>query len=130
MNYKDVRIGNLVKYKGKIYRIAGISDTYPFLDTIEFGAGGIDWHELEGVELNERLLVDFGFDIKTNESYSSGKRVLFNVYMKRDFTYNSIQGCWWYYGRLMKSKMNFAHQLQNAFYALENKELEYHPTPE
>ena len=42
----EVRLGNLVRYEGKEYRLAGITKDYPYLDTIEFGAGVVEWKDL------------------------------------------------------------------------------------
>jgi hypothetical protein len=124
MNYKDVRIGNLVKYKGKIYRISGISDTYPFLDTIEFGAGGIDWHELEGVELTFDVIKGFGFSFDMSGSACLRLPERLELYGTPDYTFGLF-----YENQGVVVDLNYAHQIQNVAHSLLGIELEYNPSP-
>jgi hypothetical protein len=125
MNYKDVRIGNLVKYRGKIYRMAGISDTYPFLDTIEFGAGGIDWNELEGVELTFDVVKGFGFSIVPQGYAFLNLGSYYSAFgdIEGEFAVFVESEC-------IVTGLNYAHQIQNVVHSLLGIELEYNPTPE
>jgi hypothetical protein len=134
MNYKDVRIGNLVKYKGKIYRIAGISDTYPFLDTIEFGAGIVEWKDLEDVELTREVIERLNFKQVVRavafKLIFDGSFVLklpdeFEIFGKPDDSFGLFLN-----NECIVTDLKYAHQIQNVVHSLLGIELEYHPTPE
>lgn len=125
MNYKDVRIGNLVRYKGKIYRIAGISDTYPFLDTIEFGAGVVEWHELEGVELTFDVVKALGFNFDMSGSASLRLPDYLELHGIPNYTFALFSE-----NECVTGDFKYAHQIQNVVHSLLGIELEYNPTPE
>jgi hypothetical protein len=124
MNYKDVRIGNLVKYKGKIYRIAGISDTYPFLDTIEFGAGVVEWKDLEGVAMTFDVVKALGF-FTVPQGYALFSIGDYDIFgdIEGDFSIILKNEC-------IVTDLKYAHQIQNVVHSLLGIELEYNPTSE
>jgi hypothetical protein len=49
MNKHKLKKGDSVEYKGKIYRLFNVTDDYPFLDTIEFGFGVVEWKDIKPV---------------------------------------------------------------------------------
>ena len=50
MNKHKFKKGDLVEYKGKIYRLFNVTEDYPFLDTIEFGFGVVEWRDIKPVK--------------------------------------------------------------------------------
>jgi hypothetical protein len=120
MNYKDVRIGNLVKYKGKIYRIAGISSIHADLETMNFC---VSWHELEGVELTFDVVKALGFDFDMSGSASLKLPDGFEIFG----TPNSFIGLF-YKNECVFIDLEYAHQIQNVVHSLLGIELEYNPT--
>lgn len=135
IDYKEVRIGNLVSYEGKEYRIAGIYKDYPFLDTIEFGAGVVEWKDLEPIPLTEERLLKFGFEKRKGNKFPTLKVKGSRFYTSRFnyFRVNVFQRCLTVqYSSNVKDKENdlytidniqSIHQLQNLYFALTNKEL-------
>jgi hypothetical protein len=112
----ELRIGNLVEYNGKHYKMLVIAVDVPFLDTIEFGDGVVEWHDLKPIPLTEEWLIKFGFDeiemsIPVAYKTKSGFRI------KED-----QRGYWmqYKYGTVI---IKHAHQLQNIFYSLCGSEL-------
>lgn len=61
INPSEVRIDNLVEYKGKIYRVNSISRDYPLLDTTEFENGFVKWEDLMPITISQKVLIDMGF---------------------------------------------------------------------
>ena len=123
MRPNEVRFKNLVKYKGKVYKIAAITEEYPYLNTTEFGDGVVEWGDLEGIELNEEWLINLGFEI----TYSSNFRLKFDHNNRYEFGFDfshtadkSMEG-FRYYGKYIKAE--YVHELQNLFFALTNQEL-------
>ena len=62
IEYQELRIGNLVRYNEKLFRIYSISKEYPFLDTQEFGQGCVLYQELYGIILTPEILEKCGFE--------------------------------------------------------------------
>ena len=140
IDYKEVRIGNLVSYEGKEYKIEGISKDYPFLDTIEFGAGVVEWKDLEPIPLTEERLLKFGFEplpfanILNSYTKSIGRNRILSVgsvatpnemiwlceINATDVKKIDDAICIMNYDY---DKYTYAHQLQNLYFALTNKEL-------
>jgi len=58
---RELRIGNLVLGKGKIETMHCISLQYPFLNTMEYGVGAIDWKDIEPIPLTEEWLLKCGY---------------------------------------------------------------------
>lgn len=111
IDYKEVRIGNLVSYEGKEYRIAGIYKDYPFLDTIEIGAGVVEWKDLEPIPLTEGWLFKFGFK-KSTAWYRNGQHAV-NPTIANTYEFKNI----------VIKEVDYVHELQNLYFALTNKEL-------
>jgi hypothetical protein len=55
----QLRIGNLVEYKSRIYKIWGITEECPILDTKEFKFGEVKWEDLKPVLISEELKFNF-----------------------------------------------------------------------
>lgn len=138
IDYKEVRIGNLVSYEGKEYKIEGISKDYPFLDTIEFGAGVVEWKDLEPIPLTEAWLLTFGFTKVESVSFYWDAKA---VFVKNDYAifYHVNEGIRFGFengitrfidksfqyknGNGIINEITYIHQLQNLYFALTNTEL-------
>ena len=113
MKATDFRIGNWVNYNGKQYQIYGISNEYPFLDTIAFGAGVVEWKDIEPIKLTEEVLARCkGVEIAKQKQYRLDTR-LFVVRENKIFDYGS------------NTQLDYLHELQNLIYSLSKTELEY-----
>lgn len=121
MKANELRIGNLVKYEGKVYAIDSISTEFPTLNTMEFGIGVVDWNNIEPVTLTEEWLVKFGFEkvdyqyVKfVHEEESDFIGVLHDIgfafYVNKDDERPLIY-------------IRYVHELQNLYYCLCGKEL-------
>jgi len=123
MKANEVRLGNLVKYKDKIYKIIGMDYDLPVLDSDEFGIGVVGWDNLQGVELNNQLLLKCGF--KTQEFHWAN---CIKLRVCNDYSYLY----WWEEAGLelsvakhclKNSNIKYLHQLQNLYFALTGEEL-------
>ena len=120
MTPNQFRIGNVVKYDGRIFRLHSIGE-YPILDTIEFGAKVVEWKDLEPVEITEEVLRGMGFKNYQEITYRwflkmrSPLSIL--VYDLDDHT--AAAGSQW----LDPMKYPHAHQLQNLIFSLTGEEV-------
>lgn len=115
IDYKEVRIGNLVMYKGKEYKIAGISKYYPLLDTIEFGAKEVEWRDLEPILIDENWLLKMCFNRSDKYDY----RWEFEYWLLLDV--DDFTVC--IFESWMGNNLKHVHQLQNLVFAITKKEL-------
>ena len=115
IDYKEVRIGNLVMYEGKLYKIEGVSKDYPFLDTIEFGAGVVEWKDLEPVIINENWLSKMCF--KRSDKYDY--RWEFEDWLLLDV--DDFTVC--IFESWMGNNVKHVHQLQNIIFEITRKDL-------
>lgn len=83
----------------------------------------LQYDECSGVPILSEWLEKFGFKKTIERSYSFGYQKEYNVYRLNEFTYNGIQAAWWYDGKLLKTQVEFLHQLQNLYFALSGTEL-------
>lgn len=127
----EVRLKNWVEYKGKQYQISAMSETYPSVDSEEFGIGIIGWKDLKGIPLTPEVLEACGFDsnfLDENCNYYTHE-------LNGDFHCNLsiIEGdkngyceaCLFPYEDWFRWR--YLHQLQNAIFALTGEELTYQP---
>lgn len=138
IDYKEVRIGNLVMYKGKEYKIAGITKGFPVIDTFDFYFKDIEWGDLKPIPLTVKWLVKFGFEkvksvgffwdakavfVKNDYAifYQVNKGINFDTdsqiitrLVDKSFQYKNGHG--------IVNEIIYVHQLQNLYFALTNKE--------
>ena len=110
MTPNQFRIGNLVKYDGRIFRLHSIGE-YPILDTIEFGAKVVEWKDLEPVEITEEVLRGMGF-VYMGYTYWLGA-IKIDLGDKKAAVY-----CNW-----LPNTFPHAHQLQNLIFSLTGEEV-------
>lgn len=127
MEARNFRIGNFVKYKGRIFRIHGISGEELLLDTIAFGVGVVRWCDLNPVELTTRWLIDFGFEKYVIDEDSLYYSIELNDNKFCDLSI--VSGCkngfvevvLFPYDEWFRFK--YVHELQNLFFVLTGREL-------
>lgn len=125
MQAKDFRIGNLVKHDNRVFAIDSIANEFPTLDTIEFGVGVVDWNNIEPIQLTVGWLDGFGFE-KEEEGGLESYDYYLEIGDELDIYAN------WNDGKLrclsvsfLEIEINYVHQLQNLYFALTGKELEF-----
>jgi hypothetical protein len=124
MKASELRVGSLVEYKGVVYPIYGLSEEAPFLDTIEFGSGVLEWKDINPVPITEDWLLRFGFNYDANDDWyvlDCGTGVSFS---------HIIDGLTHYFSSLemvwadVLQEIKYVHQFQNLHFALTGEELE------
>ena len=118
MKANDVRLKNLVKYQGKVYQIAAITEEYPYLNTTEFGDGVVEWSDLQGVSLTQEMLLNSGFTksfIVTNFAIQIEAGVL--DLMPDENKYNVYVDDNWI------CTIEYVHELQNLYFMIAGQEL-------
>lgn len=116
----ELRIGNLVEYEGEIYEIDTISKLFPTLNTVAFGIGVVGWDNLNPIPLNEEWLLKFGFTKKENRQYWYKEDSMLRFALLDGCLHCSIGDD---ENGVLYNRLYFVHQLQNLFYAINNKEL-------
>lgn len=128
MNPQEVRLGNIVSYKGKQYQIAQINYNWAFLDYgIEMRA--VRWHDLEPVPITKEELEKYNMyhevELDRGEAYVEhlvGKYLNEKYepwfYIIEPFRHDTSGG--WIYSDV---KVEFMHQVQNIHFSLTGKEL-------
>lgn len=118
MKVTELRVENLVKYDGRIFRIHSLAEEYPTLDTTEFGIGVVDWNNLNPVELTEEWLLKLGF--KSNPYIDMYELGCFDIYCDKT---SGILRLWCEINdRIVELKT--VHHLQNLYFAITGEELE------
>lgn len=117
MKAKNYRIGNLVKYDNRVFRIHSLAEELPTLDTPEFGIGVVDWNTLKPIELTEEWLINLGFEQDTEVNYRW-------YHINGSLAYDLDDHCiridnTWEFG-----KRKYVHEMQNLFFALTCEELQ------
>jgi len=130
MRTEELRIGNLVQDEhGSVMYVYRLWKGGAELASNMDGFDDLDYEddEMFGVPLTEEWLVRAGFDVKENSSWATGEEQKFKVFSKGNFTYNSIQGLWWFFGKVLPNQPKYVHKLQNIYYELVDQELEFTP---
>ena len=124
INYKEVRIGNLVKYEDRIFEIHTISEEFPTLNTSEFGIGVVGWKNLEPIPLTEEWPIKFGFIFYKKKYFIGVNFGRYSVHKVGDIFDH------WYFNhehdktKGLTSSIRFVHQLQNMFQCHTGEELQ------
>jgi hypothetical protein len=124
MKAKDFRIGNLVQidYDDRVFEMHTIADTYPTLNTSEFGIGVVEWYNIKPIKITEEWLLIFGFEKLIKNSFKIEK-TNFTIYI------NPVTGVCWISNKNQKGiavipvTFMYVHELQNLYYALTKEEL-------
>jgi hypothetical protein len=120
INYKEVRVGNLVNYDGKTFELHTINEELPCLNTIEFGIGVVEWKHLGPIELTEEILLKCGFGRSDEHEMSINEPIEMSIdyHFKRCYLFGGIDYI---------KDFKYLHQLQNLYWCLTNQELIYTP---
>ena len=110
MDVRELRIGNLTYYGGRVYTIG----YYPF----SFSGHENDMAHYKPIPLTEEWLLKFGFENYDSLKFSINDLLVVDLH---DFTFgvNRFDVCW-----LDNKNTIHVHQLQNLYFALTGKELE------
>lgn len=119
-NYKNYRIGNLVKHDNRIFKIDSIAKEFPTLDTYEFGIGVVDWNNIEPIKLTEEWILKLGFKIYNEIDLRYSKKDLFiehrqRTFIGKKFFTHSIRG--------NTFRIDYVHQLQNLYHSIYYEDL-------
>lgn len=122
MKANQFRIGNTVKYNGKAYKLYGIAEEYPFLDTNEFGVRVVQWNDILSVEITEEALKELGFVKEKSFAfdymwsyYNEHKNIYFKIVQDRN--------CYSVLGLHFGTRLFFVHEIQNIYFVLIGEEL-------
>lgn len=118
----DLRIGNWVMYDNRYFQIDSIATVFPTLNTTEFGIGVVDWNNISGIPLTEKILLDCGFDtngIHIFKEFNPRMVLYFNNgnHAEMDLIQDGKSISFKY------SHIKYLHELQNLFYSLTKTEL-------
>ncbi len=113
---QDLRLGNLVEYDGKIFKVKEIRN---YIIVCDRGKGNVDFtvNEISPLELTEDWLLKLGFEKKEDQKY---------YHEKYDRTWVKIETCIvkWYGNAIGGLVMiDYVHQLQNCFNVFTGEEL-------
>ena len=128
INAKELRLGNIVSYKGVIGKVTWIQQEcitieYPRQDDLSNGSM-VSPELLDRVRLNDNIITEFGFKLQKSissigwDKFKNGNVELSLAPLKNGgyvFVYY-IGGEYLY--------IRYIHQLQNLFFALSQKELD------
>lgn len=115
----ELRIGNWVRYGNRIFKIHCISETYPFLNTEEFGVGVVGFKNIEPIVLCPIILEKLDYYQYDEEN---------NRWIHPDFKEYYMQEKELYFGT-SSIKVEYLHDLQNLLFALTRKEIIFNPKP-
>lgn len=116
---QELRLGNLVEYDGKIFKVKEIRN---YIIVCDRGKGNVDFtsKEIEPIELTEEWLLKFGFDKRTNYQFIGNKITIESWNHKASFDVrlrlseeSSVIIC----------EIKYVHQFQNLTFALTGEEL-------
>lgn len=117
----ELRMGNWVMYDNRIFKIHCISETYPFLNTEEFGVGVVGFKNIEPIVLCPEILEKCGFEWSIYHQAWHKQGFVF------DLSERSVGGFFMHKSRLNSEiicpEIQYLHQLQNLYFALTNSEL-------
>ena len=131
MNAKNFRIGNLVKYKDRVFRVYSLAEEFPTLDTTEFGVGVVDWNNLKPIELTDYWTKRLGFNDEDYREEYIGISVKSRSGIETDFILMKPYSIGeWQNTYIFTSLSNtfiplkYVHELQNLFFAINGYDLE------
>lgn len=118
MKANELRIGNLVSYRGKKEGIvSNLGNTFETIRDFNYlPYGSDDINEYEPIPLTKEWLVKFGFKVAEFESFKlkiKGFTIMVDIL-------GDIIDC---YLESIGTDIHYVHQLQNLYFALTNEEL-------
>ena len=126
MKANELRVGNFVKYENKVFEIAGTSPEYPFLNTIEFGVGVVEWHTIKSIPLTDEWFIKFGatkdkdYNVHNTLSINDDYGYILFVHTEKGYdVFIHIND----HSVLLYNEIQYVHQLQNLYYAITGEEL-------
>ncbi|GAF83809.1 unnamed protein product, partial [marine sediment metagenome] len=114
----ELKRGNYVLANGKVEKITCVSEEYPFLDTIEYGVGAIDWKDIEPIYFEFHHIYNVQFRIPHSVSLVSCERFGGGSYF------------FWSWDTELRHPITYVHELQNWYFLLskgQQVELNFEP---
>ena len=124
MNYKELRVGNLCEYDGKIFVIKTVANKIISADRGK-GLVEFDPSELTPIKLSEKWMLKLGFEVY---SHCNGRAIKFNhkTNARVSFTKAGQSGYhengFIYKGQEIRD-CEYVHLLQNLYFTLTGEEL-------
>ncbi|WP_288373977.1 hypothetical protein [uncultured Chryseobacterium sp.] len=115
---QDLRLGNLVQYDGKIFKVKEIRN---YIIVCDRGKGNVDFtvNEISPIELTEDWLLKFGYEPTTLGYWSNGKIEIGYTTTDDNIHYEYISIT----HKTEMTNLKYVHQLQNLFFAFTGEEL-------
>ena len=125
MNASELRIGNLVDFRGQIETVYQIrySGVDFFRGTTKKGIviQSYVWEEVKPITLTEEWLLKFGFEFGMKfQDFVKGQYKFTELKNKNLYGEFSEEGIFYF---STKTKIKYVHQLQNLYFALTGEEL-------
>jgi hypothetical protein len=131
MNCQELRIGNLIKVDGQLTKVTRLQPPYIGTDLMYAME-----EAFEPIIVTEEVLVQCGFKLSNKDHYGLEYRLLMvgwdEVMEEEDYTSCRVrrssgthEGWHFYIDGIHIIPCGYLHQLQNGFFALYGKELEY-----
>lgn len=139
MKNNELRIGNYVQHKGEIVKVEQITKhkigyhKYADKRTMQY----LKYSEIEPIEITEDIVTNCGFKkmmsffvIEENNTITQSLSFYISITPHAEWEEESsvVDRCWIYnfYGKDsgIHSCINYLHELQNAYFVVNNKELE------
>lgn len=129
-----------LKWKNLIYipstdQVAEVDVINPLADAVCVNKNllfPLSFKDIEPIPLTEEWLLKFGFENKSNFKYSDGSVDWINVFLLNDYLIKSAEGS--LYGvckmrlnsieSVIKSNLQYVHELQNLYHSMTGKELQ------
>lgn len=115
----DLRLNNLVKYNNDYFKIAALTEDFPYLNNDEFGHGIVSYDNIFGIELTEDILVKCWW---VKEIYKDA------IWYKKTYPVigqlcTSSKGNYIFDIETDTLRIYYLHELQNLIYSLTKQEL-------
>lgn len=112
----ELRIGNWIMFDNRYFQIECNSVHFPYLRTAEFGAGVVDYNNIQPIPLTEDILLKCGFYHNEKIEYRLHCPE-FPITIDIDDFGIQISDSWEF------GSIKYLHELQNLYYALTKTEL-------
>ena len=103
-------------YDNRYFQIDSIATVFPTLNTTEFGIGVVDYNNISGIPLTEKILLGCGFVRNLNIDYRF-HHLKIDITIDMDDFGLQISDTWEF------GTIRYLHELQNLFYSLTKTEL-------
>ena len=133
MEFKDFRIGNVIKYRGGVCEIDGVM-THKLLIDDFFYSHAINFNDVEPIEIDRNILLKIGF---SKEGFENDNQATLNIRLDKHVVGQIKYNSYWCKGGLCFSfgnwveeptpikDLKYVHQIQNLYHSLTGEDLEF-----